>query len=257
MEPNNIEHKIENTETAKVENTANSATNKLTMPMAVVIAGVLIALALVLSGASNNSGINKKSDGTLTVKEPEEMRSLNPVTAGEHIRGDLSKAKIAVVEFSDFQCPYCKQLHPTMLKMMESYSGDVVWAYRHFPLESIHPAARPAAHASECVAELAGNDGFWKFTDGIFNFNGTGTAFDPNNLATIVTNSGVDITAFNACQTSGKYDKKITDSVEEAGMAGAQGTPDLTVVNLKTGDAIHIGADPAVLAQVLDQMLKK
>ncbi len=257
MEPNNIEHNEISSEVKKVEETTNPGANKLTMPMAIVIAGVLIALAVVLSGGGSGTGKIKNNGDKLTVKEPEEMRSLNPVSAGEHVRGDLSKAKVAVVEFSDFQCPYCKQLHPTMMKMMDVYKGDVVWVYRHFPLESIHPAARPAAHASECVTDLAGNDGFWKFTDGIFNFNGTGTAFDQNNLATIVTNSGVDINAFNSCQTSGKFDQKITDAVAEAGLAGAQGTPDLTVVNLKTGDAIHVGADPSVLASVLDQILKK
>lgn len=257
MEPNNIEHNEVSSEVKNVKETTNPSSNKLTMPMAIVIAGVLIALAVVLSGGGSGTGKIKNNGGKLTVKEPGEMRSLNPVTANEHIRGDLSKAKIAVIEFSDFQCPYCKQLHPTMMKMMDVYKGDVVWVYRHFPLESIHPAARPVAHASECVAELGGNDAFWKFTDGIFNFSGTGTAFDQNNLATIVTNSGVDITAFNTCQTSGKFDQKITDSVAEAGLAGAQGTPDLTVVNLKTGDAISVGADPSTLASVLAQMLNK
>lgn len=240
------------TDTQAVSKAADS--NKLTMPMAIVIAGVLIALALILSG---NSGSKvKNSNGKLTVQDPSALRSLNPVTEKDHIRGDLSKAKVAVVEFSDFECPYCKQLHPTMLKMMEVYPEDVAWVYRHFPLESIHPNARPAAHASECVAELAGNDGFWKFTDGIFNFAGSGSPFEPNNLASIVSAAGADITAFNTCQTSGKYDNKIDDYITDASNAGAQGTPDLTVVNLKTGEAVHIGADPNLLGQVLEQMLK-
>jgi len=229
---------------------------KLTMPGAIIIAGVIIALAIIFSGGGIK---NKKStDGKITIEEASSLRELSPIVATEHLRGDFKKAKIAIVEFSDLECPYCRQLHPTMQQVLEVYGSDVVLIYRHFPLESIHAHARPAAIASECVNELAGNDGFWKFIDGVFTYSGSGTAFDPANMETIVKNSGVtNMDAFNTCISSGKYDKSIDDSITDANNAGAQGTPDLTAVNLETGEAVHIGADPSLLGQVLDKMLKK
>ncbi len=229
----------------------NSPSNQLTMPVAILIGSVLIALALILS---NGGGTSKKSDDKIKVTDS--IRKLEPITSSDHIRGDLKNAKVAVVEFSDLECPYCKQLHPVMISMTETYGKDVAWVYRHFPLESIHPNARPAAHASECVAEVAGNDGFWKFIDGVFEWSGSGSPFEPNNLATIVNASGVDTNTFNECQQSYRHNAKIDSQIDDAVNAGAGGTPDLTVVDLKTGEAVHVGADPSMLAQVLEQLLK-
>ncbi len=226
--------------------------SKLSMPVAVVLAGVIIAIALILFRGT--TGAKLGSGGTLNVKDSTELREIKPVSSEDHIRGDIRKAKVAVVEFSDLQCPYCKQLHPTLIKMMEAYGSEVVWVYRHFPLESIHPNARPAAHASECVAALGGNEAFWTFVDGVFN--SESDPFSKENMAALASKAGVDTAAFQSCQDSGKYDQKITDSVDEAGLAGAQGTPDLTVINLKTKEAVHVGADPRTLAQVLEQMTK-
>jgi len=88
---------------------------------------------------------------------------------GDHTRGDLG-ARIQVVEYSDFECPFCGRFHDTMKQVMSKYeeSGDVAWTYRHFPLDQIHPQATPLALASECVADLGGNDKFWEFSDTMF-----------------------------------------------------------------------------------------
>lgn len=81
----------------------------------------------------------------------------------DHILGDKS-ARVAIIEYSDYQCPFCHRVHPTYQQIMEEYDGKVMWVFRHFPL-SFHPEAMPLAIASECVATLKGNDAFWKFTD--------------------------------------------------------------------------------------------
>ncbi len=162
---NNIEHN-----TAPVVDKAPAESKKLSMPVAILLAGVMIALAVLVSG---RGGIQLGGNGKIKVQEPGSTEKImEPVTSSDHVRGNLDKAKVAVVEFSDLQCPYCKQIHPILGQMSEVYGDDVVWVYRHFPLESIHPRARISAHASECVAELAGNDGFWKFIDGIFTVEG-------------------------------------------------------------------------------------
>lgn len=90
-----------------------------------------------------------------------------PVTAKDHIRGDINKAKLVLVEYSDFECPFCTRFHSTMVQVIKDYNGQVAWVYRHYPL-SFHPTAQPAAEASECVTKVGGNDAFWKFADQAF-----------------------------------------------------------------------------------------
>lgn len=92
--------------------------------------------------------------------------NFRPVTNDDFIRG-TSDASLTVVEYSDFECPFCSRHHPTLDRLV-SEDSDVRWVYRHFPLASIHPQATAAALAGECVAEQAGNDGFWYFADFIF-----------------------------------------------------------------------------------------
>lgn len=91
-----------------------------------------------------------------------------PVDESDHIRGS-SDAKVKLIEYSDFECPFCKRHHPVMQQLVSTYSeSDFAWVYRHLPLTSIHPKAQPFAEASECAAEIGGNDGFWAFADAVF-----------------------------------------------------------------------------------------
>lgn len=254
----NTQNNVENTTTPVIEN-ITKATNepkKLSMPVAILLAGIIIALAVVFSGRAGGKSFGLNTGGKINVKDASDVRSMEPVTKNDHIRGDLSKAKIAVVEFSDLQCPYCKQIHPMLIEMSKAYENDVVWVYRQFPLESIHPRARPLAHASECVADLAGNDGFWKYLDEVFGYNGADDPFSDQSIKNFATAAGANIDAFTACQSSGKFNNKIDDYLSDASSSGAQGTPDVTVINLKNGEAIHIGADPSLLAQTIEKMLK-
>lgn len=89
-----------------------------------------------------------------------------PVTADDHIIGSLDNP-IKIVEYSDFDCPFCTRMHETLVEIVAENS-DVSWVYRHFPLDSLHPNARTIANISECVAQEGGNDAFWTFADGYF-----------------------------------------------------------------------------------------
>lgn len=82
----------------------------------------------------------------------------------DHWRGDRN-AQIAMIEYSDYQCPYCKRVHPTLTSLLQEYDGKVLWVYRHYPLYSIHPDALPLARGAECAAELGDEEDFWKFSD--------------------------------------------------------------------------------------------
>ncbi|MBI2622240.1 thioredoxin domain-containing protein, partial [Candidatus Microgenomates bacterium] len=115
--------------------------------------------------------------------------SIRPVDDRDHIRGSKD-AKIKLVEFSDLECPFCKSFHPTMQKVLKEFDGQIAWVYRHFPLDSIHPRARPAALAAECVASLGGNDKFWNYVDKLFE--GAPVTLTDDQLKTIATGLGVN-----------------------------------------------------------------
>lgn len=88
------------------------------------------------------------------------------LTDKDHVKGNRN-AKVVLVEYSDYECPFCERFHPTIVKISEEYKNDVAWAFRHFPL-SFHPYAQKSAEAAECVAKLEGNDAFWEYTDMLF-----------------------------------------------------------------------------------------
>ena len=260
MNEENTQNSIENApimDTPVTQSTVPPVSNepkKLSMPVAILLAGVIIALAVLFSGRTGGKSFGMNTGGKINVKDAGDIRMMEPVTKNDHIRGDLSKAKIAVVEFSDLQCPYCKQINPMLVEMSKAYGNNVAWVYRDFPLESIHPRARISAHGAECVADVAGNDGFWKYVDGIFGHTGTDDPLSDENLSKFASAAGMDANAFSECQKSGKFNGKIDNYLADASSSGAQGTPDVTVINLKTGEAVHAGADPKMLAQVIEKM---
>ena len=88
-------------------------------------------------------------------------------SASDHIIGSPT-APIVLVEYSDFQCPYCKMIHPSLKQIVSDSNGQVAWVYRDFPLYQIHPEAENSANAAECIAAQLGNDAFWSFGDTIF-----------------------------------------------------------------------------------------
>lgn len=89
---------------------------------------------------------------------------IEPVNDSDHLLGNPN-APVLMVEYSDLECPFCQRFHPTMKQALDEYEGQIAWVYRHFPLDALHPNARKAAEASECVAKVAGNDKFWEFID--------------------------------------------------------------------------------------------
>lgn len=163
----------------------------------------------------------------------------------DHIRGNLKQAQVAVVEYSDMECPFCKRVHPTYQQIMQEYGDKVIWVYRHFPL-SFHANAAKEAEASDCAAELGGNDAFWKYTDTIFEkttSGGTGIALDQ--LLPLAKEVGLDEAKFKSCLDSGKYAKHVQDDMDRGSAAGVSGTPGNFVLNLKTQKSQELsGAQP-------------
>lgn len=179
------------------------------------------------------------------------------VEKDEHIRGNAN-AKLALIEYSDLECPFCKSFHPTVQKVLDTYKNDVMWVYRHYPL-GFHANAQKEAEATECAAELGGNDAFWKYVDAIYErttSNGIGFALDA--LVPLAKEQGLNDQKFKECLDTGKYTKKITDQMNAGTAAGVSGTPGSFVLNVKTGESqIVSGAVPfEQVKTTIDAMLK-
>lgn len=169
---------------------------------------------------------------------------LAAVTDDEHIRGDIKNAKVVIVEYSDFECPYCEAHHPSLVQAMEDYGDDVAWVYRHFPL-SFHPQAQPAAVASECAAQQGA---FWEYSDALF---ANQALLSASYYPKLADELGLDVDDFNSCLTSTEVAQSVTDDMNSGRTAGVTGTP-ATFVN---GTLISGAVPYASLKQVIDAAL--
>jgi len=172
----------------------------------------------------------------------------------DHIRGKKD-ARITIIEYSDFECPFCQRAHENFVSIVKDYDGKVNWVYRHFPLAMHEPAATSMAAASECVAEIGGDDKFWDYADALYDGKATG---DEDSLVKLAVDLGVDKVKFKSCIDSDKYNDKVAASLADGLKAGVDGTPGNFVYDNKTGKSVSvIGAQPvASFKEKIDSFLK-
>jgi protein-disulfide isomerase len=202
--------------------------NRYLLPGAIIIAGIIIALAIVFSGTGSARVAQSGSVLEATV---------DPVTETDHIRGPRD-AEVYLIEFSDFRCGYCGVYHNTVVQLLEEYEG-LAWVYRHTPYQ---PGGYEAAIASECVARLGGADMFWDFTDTVF---ADQSLLRDEWYTQYAAEKGLDAAAFASCQQDTEtHDALFAQHVDNAQALGAQGTP-YTVLLTKSGDMVKFsGALP-------------
>ncbi len=215
--------------------------NNLAIPIAIVVAGALIAGGLFFGMSGAGTAGAQQPQG---VEQPTgDLEAMKPVSSDDHIRGNPD-APVKIVEYSDTECPFCKRFHPTMQQVMSEYDGKVAWVYRHFPLDQLHSKARKEAEATECAGELGGNDGFWKYLDRLMEVTPANDGLDPAELPKIAQYVGLDTAKFNECLSSGKYAEKIEAHVQDAVATGGNGTP-WSIVVAKSGKKYPLsGAQP-------------
>ena len=174
-------------------------------------------------------------------------RQLESVQPGENdtIKGPAD-AKVTIIEFTDFECPYCKRGKETMDEVLEIYGDQVRLAFKHFPLD-FHLNAQKAAEATEC----AGDQGkFWEMHDWMFD-NQKELAVD--NLKIAAANLGMNSSDFDSCLDSGKYEGKVKDDMTAGSEFGVSGTPAFFI-----NDTLISGAQPIEkFREVIDAELAK
>jgi protein-disulfide isomerase len=142
-------------------------------------------------------------------------------TASAPVEGDAS-AKVTIVEFSDFQCPFCARFHTgTLPQIQKEYveTGKVRHVFRNLPLEAIHPMAFKASEAALCAGD---QDKYWEMHNLLFQ---NQRALAPEQLVGYAKTLGLDAAAFQSCLDSGKQAARIRTDLEEAGRLGLNGTP--------------------------------
>jgi protein-disulfide isomerase len=208
--------------------------NNLLIPLSIVIAGALIAGAVFVALTMNKTA-GPQVAGRPVNQHPE--KNMRPIDATDHIRGSAT-APIMLVEYSDTDCYYCNRFHSVMEAVMATYggTGKVAWVYRHFNTGiASHPHTEIEAIASECVAELGGNDKFWQFIDLMFKKkdfeSNPPKLIEPSTLPTHAASIGINKTQFTQCLESGKYQSRVADMTLDAQKAGGRGTPYNIVVS--------------------------
>jgi len=209
---------------------------ELNPSISIIIAGVIIAGAIVFTNMRQSAPAAAVAAGA---QAPTAATNVRAPSAQDHIIGSPA-APLVLIEYSDFQCPYCNVVHPTLKRIVEESNGQIAWVYRHLPLESIHPNAKPAAIASECVAEQLGNTGFWEFADIIF---GDQSKISPAYFEQVALQLGAQKTAYKSCIASASTATKVDADSNEAQQNGGQGTP-YTVLYDKKGQTGVSGALP-------------
>ena len=136
----------------------------------------------------------------------------------QRVRGN-PKARVMIVEFSDFQCPYCHQVQGALKSILAKHEGTVALAYRDMPISQIHPLAQGAAEAARCAGEQGK---FWEMHDLMF---ADQIRLDRNGLIEKARSLQLDNKKFEACLTSEKYREKVSQDAQEGMRVGVTGTP--------------------------------
>jgi protein-disulfide isomerase len=241
----------------------DSKSSPITLPAAIIIAGAIIAMAILW--------VKKPSSPPAAmINDQEPIINLVPVSGTDHILGNPA-APVVIVEYSDASCPFCKMYHGTMRDIMNEYGADgrVAWVYRHFPIDkpgtrpdgtALHPNAGNEAQAMECAAEQGGNEKFWAYANRLFEITPSVTPQSPGGLdqaelPVIARDVGLDVIAFTDCLASGRF-KDLVEQHYVGGLnAGVNGTPHSFILANGETEAVNGTLPYATLKAVIDAAL--
>lgn len=233
---------------------------------ALLISGSLIFLGTQMGGGGVSSGslegeIQKGIDSYIQKQQAEAAKAQAKANKPRIVEGDFSdddpfmgdkNAPVTIVEFSDYECPFCKRFYDnTLPQLKEKYidTGKVKFVYRDFPL-NFHKGARPAAIAAECAREQGGDETYFKFHDLIFENQGS---LNNDTLKQHADTLGLNTSEFNDCFDSQKYADEVDKDFADGKMAGVTGTPGFLI----NGQLVS-GAQPfSVFEAIIENALKQ
>lgn len=183
------------------------------------------ARALVAKGVPRSRLYDALQKDAQTPPPPE--RKEVAVPAASPFRGP-AKAKVVIQEFSDFQCPFCKRVQPTLAELEQAFPGQIQLVWRHLPLP-FHQDAEPAAEAAEEVRVQLGNKAFWAYHDKLFTSQGTDAGLSRDNLIELARSLGADADKLSAALADGRHRARVQADADAASSAGLNGTPSFLI----------------------------
>ncbi len=186
-------------------------------------------------------GLRAKAKITMNIERPK----INVTVDDDPSKGPKD-APVVLIEFSDFQCPFCKRARDTINKILTTYGDKVYYVFRDYPL-SFHPQAKGAANAAQC----AGDQGkYWEYNTALWVIQGQQT---PEKLTETATTLGLDAAKFKSCMDTNKYFSEIDKDQQEAMKAGISGSPAYSINGVFVS-----GAQPFEnFKEIIDEELKK
>lgn len=175
-------------------------------------------------------GLRKDAEIEIALEAPRvDVAAVGPAKGPED-------APITIVEFSDFNCPFCQRVNPTLAELERRYPEQVRIVFRHYPLAQLHPRARAIAEASVCADEQGR---FWEFHDAVF---ADGSAMADEAIRATAEGVALDLAAFDACLADGRASQVVARDMEAASAAGVTGTPAFFVNGIRLSGAQPIEA---------------
>lgn len=231
-----------------------------------ILAGVVVlAVALAFSGGYIIGGAGKATTltgGTLQQPTPQQPTAAPPQNSRVQVSVDddpvlgSASAPLTIIEFSDYQCPFCQRFHQqtwTQLKTDYIDSGKVKFVYRDFPLP-FHQNAEIAAEAANCAGEQGK---YWEMHEQLFaKGSGDGTGLDAASLKSYAAGLGLNAANFATCLDGSKYASEIQKDTADGTTAGVSGTPTFFIGSPSAGYQMLVGAQPyAAFQQAITQEL--
>ncbi|PIN79406.1 hypothetical protein COV16_04415 [Candidatus Woesearchaeota archaeon CG10_big_fil_rev_8_21_14_0_10_34_8] len=244
------EHKEEKESKQLFSITTNNVWKITTVVLAVLVIILIILITRdFMSPAGGPSDATDFADDTEDDAAEIEFSDVE-LSDGDWIKGE-EDAPVTIIEYSDFQCPYCQRFYlQTLSSIEENYidTGKVKIVFRHFPL-SFHQNAQISAEAAECAGEQGM---FWEMHDMLFeNGSGDGTGLAQTDIEGYAADLGLDTATFSECLDSGKYTEKVQTDIKTGAAQGVKGTPGFIV-----NGVLVSGAQPySVFEQVIEAAL--
>ena len=206
--------------------------------------GTSAAASSEFSSSSDPAAAVSQSNPDAPVEDPQIVRYDVPVDDDPMLGAE--DAPITIVEFSDYECPYCRQWHTEVYtQLIDTYGDQIRFVYRDFPLESIHSNANPAAEAANCAYEQGA---FWEYHDKLFS---NELGLNSEALQEYASQLNLDTDAFQECIESGRYQEEVQSDFEFAANLGVRSTPTFFI----NGIAV-VGAQPfEIFQQVIEREL--
>ena len=216
------------------------------VPIAIICGFGLIALAIFITSGRSDATPTSSEQPSATERSVLEDKIPRAVdeTDADYILGNPN-APILLIEYSDYECPFCKRYHNTLRQIMDEYgvTGKVAWVYRQYPLTALHPNAPMLAETALCVGKVGGSGAFWDFTDNVYDSREPTDFTNVTRVPDFIEAAGVDLAEHEACLKSGWAKERLELDMRDGYDAGVRGTP-YTFIVVGGEQAIVNGAQP-------------